>query len=68
MSNEPNKELELISMVEKMQLEQREYFRMKAKFGNATQQLAVCKELEKELSKYCAARRKELEGIQKTLF
>lgn len=68
MAGEHTKELELIGMVEKMQAEQREYFRLKAQYGGATQQLEKCKALEKELRKYCADRRKEIEGIQKSLF
>lgn len=55
-----NKELELIEMVEKMQAEQREYFKLKAQFGNASKQLAVCKGLEKDLRNYCKKRRLEI--------
>lgn len=69
-----SKELELIEKVLEMQHEQRVYFKQKALYGNATQQLNKCKELEKSLSKYCLERKKEIEheqkqiGKQKTLF
>lgn len=63
MSN--TKELELIAMVQHMQSEQREYWKLKAQFGNASQQLKVCKDLEKSLKKYCNDRLKEIENEQK---
>lgn len=55
-----NKELILIEMVEKVQAEQREYYKLKAKFGNASQQLDLCKGLEKDLRNYCKQRRLEI--------
>lgn len=55
-----NKELELISMVEEVMDEQRHYFDLKRKFGNATQQLDKCRALEDKLRKYCKARKSEI--------
>lgn len=54
------KELELINMVQELQKEQSEYFRLKKMYGNATQQLELCKKLEKELKKYCIDRKEEI--------
>jgi hypothetical protein len=63
-----NYELELITMVQKVQAEQKEYWSLKRKYGNATQQLDLCKKLEKELKEYCNKRKKEIENIQTQLF
>lgn len=69
---ENTKELELIKMVQHMQAEQKEYWRLKRIYGNAGQQLDKCKALEKELTKYCAERLKAItsqpEIKQQTLF
>lgn len=36
-----------VELTQRMQAEQRYYFRLKREFGNATQQLEVCKKYEK---------------------
>jgi len=52
-------ELILIEKIMLVQGEQKEYWRLKRKYGNATQQLEICKRLEKELKDYCDQRLKE---------
>lgn len=56
------KELQLIRMVQKLQHEQHKYFREKRLYGNSTQQLELCKKLERELAKHCEIRAKEIEA------
>lgn len=63
-----NKELELITMIEKVQREQHQYFKEKRLYGNSSQQLEKCKILEKQLKDYCTKRRKEIESKQQNLF
>jgi hypothetical protein len=63
-----NHELILIEMVLQMQAEQRKYFKEKRIYGNSTQQLDVCKKLEKELKQHCEKRKEILTKKQTELF
>lgn len=62
-----NNELILIEMVLKMQAEQRKYFKEKRQYGNSTQQLDICKKLEKELKQHCEKRKEILTNKQTEL-
>lgn len=57
-------ELILIEKVMVVQAERMEYYRLKRLYGNASQQLKKCKDLEAELKKYCYARLKEKQSDQ----
>lgn len=63
-----NSELELINKYIHVRSEQKKYFKEKRLYGNSTQQLDLCKQLEKELDEYCNKRKKELESKQQNLF